>query len=156
MPAAYYLNRLSIKEFVVKLLKLSLLIITFLLASCADQIVESTDSIDEGNEEIMVVAKFSDIQENIFNQSCAFSGCHVGGSVSPDLSGNSFSKIVNQRSSAGIDYIEPNDPGNSYLLQKIIGSNSINGSRMPLSSAPLSQSQIDVVTEWINSGAPNN
>lgn len=139
-----------------KYLKLFFLIIAFLFVSCADQIVESTDSIDEKNEEIPVVAKFSDIQENIFNQSCAFSGCHSSGSVSPDLSGYSYSNIVNRSSSIGIDYIEPNDPANSYLLQKVIGSSLINGSRMPLSSSPLSQSQIDAITEWINNGAINN
>ena len=133
-----------------------LFIMVIFLASCADQIVESTESIDGENEEIAIAAKFSDIQENIFNQSCAFSGCHSTGSVSPDLSGNSYQKIVNQQGSVGLDYIKPNDPTNSYLLQKVLGSNSISGSRMPLSSSPLSQAKIDALTEWINKGAPNN
>lgn len=139
-----------------RFIKISFIINALLLVSCADEIVESTESIDQVNESIMVVAKFSDIQENIFNHSCAFSGCHTSGSVSPDLSGNSYLNIVNKSSSIGMDYIEPNDPANSYLLQKIIGSSSIRGSRMPLSSSPLIQSQINVITEWINSGAQNN
>lgn len=135
---------------------LFILLLLLFLGSCAENIVESTTSIDENLDDIAVAPKFSEIQSNIFNQSCAFSGCHVSGSVSPDLSGNSYSNIVNKPSSTGIDYIEPNNPSNSYLLQKILGNSGINGSRMPLSTSPLSQLQIDALTEWINDGAKNN
>lgn len=128
---------------------------TFILA-CSEHIVESTPSIDQEKEDIIVAPKFSEIQTNIFNQSCAFSGCHVSGSVSPNLSGNSYSNIFNKASSTGKDYIEPNDLANSYLLQKIIGSSGINGSRMPLRASALSQTQIDALSDWINDGAQNN
>lgn len=126
-----------------------------ILTSCADQIVESTPSIIDENIEVKITAKFSDIQQNIFNQSCAFSGCHAG-SVNPSLAGNSYSNLVNKISSTGIPYIKPNDPANSYVLQKIIGSNGISGSRMPLSAQPLSNEQISTIEEWINDGAQNN
>ena len=128
---------------------------TFILA-CSEHIVESTPSIDKEKEDIIIAPKFSEIQTNIFNQSCALSGCHVSGSVSPNLSGNSYSNIFNKTSSTGKDYIEPNDPSNSYLLQKVIGGSGIRGSRMPLSSSSLSQSQIDALIDWINDGAQNN
>ena len=133
-----------------------LLIISLILISCADSITESTPSIDEVNNDNNVSPTFSDIQNNIFNQSCAFSGCHVSGAVNPNLSGNSHSNIVNKQSSTGIFLIKPNDPENSYLLQKIIGSDGIQGSRMPLNSSPLSQDKIDALIEWINNGAPND
>ena len=123
---------------------------------CTDSIVESVETIEEKNANIEVLAKFSDIQENIFDQSCAFSGCHVSGSVSPDLSGNSYSRIVNQSSSIGMNYITPNNPDESYILQKIIGSNIINGNRMPLNSSQLASEKIDSMIEWINDGAQNN
>ncbi len=119
-------------------------------------IVESTPSIDEKDEPKIESATFTNIQSDIFNQSCAFSGCHASGSVNPNLSGTSYEIIVNKKSSTGMDYIKPNDPDNSYLLQKIIGSNGIHGSRMPLNSSPLSQDKIDIITEWINDGAKNN
>lgn len=134
---------------------LTITVITFLI-SCVDQIVESTSSIDEEKEIVIVAPNFSEIQSNIFNQSCAFSGCHVSGSVSPDLSGNTHSNIYNKQSSTGMDYIEPNDPSNSYLLQKVLGASGISGSRMPISVSTLTQTQIDAITDWINDGAKNN
>ena len=126
------------------------------LTFCSDSIVESTPSIDEKVEPKIESATFTSIQTEILNKSCAFSGCHVSGSVNPNLSGNSYSILVNKKSSTGMDYIKPNDPNNSYLLQKILGSSGINGSSMPLNSSPLSQEKINVITEWINDGAKNN
>lgn len=132
-----------------------ILSLLLLLTYCGDNITESTPSIDE-NEALDVAPTFSEIQSNVFNKSCAFSGCHASGSVNPDLSGNAHANIVSKTSSTGMDYIKPNDPTNSYLLQKIIGSSSISGSRMPQGSSPLSQGTIDSITEWINNGAKNN
>jgi hypothetical protein len=143
---------LRLKHSVYNLLLASFII----LAGCADSITESTPSIDEANNDNNVAPTFSNIQNNIFNQSCAFSGCHVSGSVNPNLSGNSHSNIVNKQSSTGMFLIKPNDPDNSYLLQKIIGSGGIQGSRMPLNSSLLSQDKIDALIEWINNGAPND
>lgn len=134
---------------------LALFLIVF-LSYCSDSIVESTPSIDENNEQIIVTPTFTDIQNNIFNKSCAFSGCHTAGSVNPDLSGNSHQNIVNKQSSTGMEYIKPNDADNSYLLHKVLGSNIINGSRMPLGNPPLSQANVDAIMEWINDDAKNN
>jgi hypothetical protein len=124
--------------------------------SCADSIVESVLSIDEDKEPVDISPTFSGIQEKIFNPSCALSGCHVNGSQTPNLSLNSYSNIVNKQSSTGMDYIEPGNPGNSYLLQKVLGSNVISGSRMPLNDSPVSQEKIDIITEWINNGAKDD
>jgi len=130
-------------------------ILTFILYSCADHIVESTASIDEEIIQDPVSTTFTEIQTNVFTKSCALSGCHVSGLVAPDLSNNSYDRIVSKPSSSGLNYIEPNNPTQSYLLKKIIGEG-ISGSRMPISSSPLSQSVIDSITTWINDGAKNN
>jgi len=62
-----------------------------------------------------------DVQTQVFSPSCALSGCH-NGTRSPNLSaGLSFSQIVNVSSSQSLDYIEPNNPDNSYLIRKIEG-----------------------------------
>ena len=126
------------------------------LTVCSDSIIESTPSIDENKEPIIAAPTFTNIQENILNKSCAFSGCHSAGSVNPNLSDNAFQNIVNKQSSTGTNYITPNDPANSYLLQKVIGASGINGSRMPLNNSALSQENIDAITEWINDGAKDN
>jgi hypothetical protein len=99
-----------------------------------------------------------DIQTDIFDGSCAVSGCH-NGSIGPNLSpGVAFDNIVNISSgNFGLDYIEPGDPANSYLLRKVDTSvGTISGGVMPPGRPALSQSQIDLLTDWINDGAPED
>ncbi len=138
------------------LLKVALLITVFFY-SCADHIVESTPSIDQiliNNNTIS--ATFSDIQNNVFNKSCALSGCHVTGIQFPNLSGNAYNVIVGKASSNGLNYIEPGNSSQSYIYLKLIGSNNINGARMPQNAPMLPQSIIDSIAVWINNGALNN
>lgn len=129
-------------------------IISIFISGCAESIIESTESIDQQNNED-IAATFTDIQTNILDKSCGFSDCH-GGAVSPNLSENSYANIVNKASSTGMNYITPNDPDNSYLLQKVMSSGNFQGSLMPISNPQLSQTQIDALIEWINAGAQNN
>ena len=144
------------KNFKVTLKYFLVFALILILLSCSDSIVESTPSIDEKIDSIDISSTFTDIQKNIFNQSCSFIGCHVTGSQNPDLSGNAYNNILNKQSSTGMEYIKPNNPGNSYLLQKVLGSSIISGSRMPLNNSPLSQEKIDAITDWINNGAKND
>jgi hypothetical protein len=106
-------------------------------------------------------ATFTAVQQQIFNQSCAFSGCHGGSSPAEGMdlrSGSAYANIVNVRSSqmSSLDRIEPSDPDNSYLYLKVIGDSSISGSRMPRGGAMLSQDLIDLLRDWIERGAPND
>lgn len=135
-----------------------LILLPFVLffSHCSDNIVESVPSIDENDEQAAILPKFSEIQEKIFTPSCATAGCHSNGGVSPVLAGNSYQNIVNRQSSAGIDYIEPNDPDNSYLIRKILGSDGISGSRMPLNRSPLSETETEAIINWVEEGAENN
>jgi len=142
---------MSIK--ILKYITSFLLILTF--TNCKESIIESVESIED-NKNTEVISTFSDIQANIFDKSCAFSGCHGSNSINPDLSGNSHANIVNKSSSTGINYITPNDPVNSYLLQKLMSNGNYQGSQMPRGSSPLSEEQIDAIIMWINDGAQNN
>ena len=106
-------------------------------------------------------ATFTDVQQQIFTQSCAFSGCHGGSSPAQGMDlreGAAFSNIVNVSSSErpSLDRIEPSDPDNSYLYLKVIGDSSISGSRMPRGAPALSQNLIDLLRDWIERGAPND
>ncbi|MDH3814028.1 MAG: CHRD domain-containing protein [Acidobacteriota bacterium] len=106
-------------------------------------------------------ATFTAVQQQIFNGSCAFSGCHGGSSPAEGMSlasGDSYGDIVNVRSSqmSSLDRIEPSDPNNSYLYLKVTGDSSITGSRMPRGGAPLNQDLIDLLRDWIERGAPND
>ena len=48
--------------------------------------------------------------------------------------------------------VNPGDPNNSYLIQKLEGTAAV-GQRMPLGGPFLPQSDIDVIRQWISAGA---
>jgi len=99
---------------------------------------------------------FSEIQANVFTPSCATAGCHSGAGASAGLNleaANSYTMLVGIASSqdAGIQRVNPGNPNNSYLVQKLEGTTATGG-QMPLGGA-LPQSDIDVIRQWIMDGA---
>ncbi len=99
----------------------------------------------------------AEIQANVFTPSCAFSGCHAGGSPAQGLNledGNSFGNLVNVASMQvpSLNRVTPGDPDNSYLVQKIEGTAAV-GQQMPRGGPALSQGLIDDVRQWIQDGA---
>ncbi len=52
--------------------------------------------------------------------------------------------------------VDPGKPDDSYLVQKLRGSSSINGGRMPLGAPPLAADEISGIVEWIENGAREN
>jgi hypothetical protein len=106
------------------------------------------------------VATFIRVQNEVFLQTCATAGCHdtITRQAALDLSaGQAYVQIVNIASVQipSLMRIAPNDPGNSYLFQKISSSSPAAGLRMP-SGAILADSQINLVRDWILRGAPND
>ncbi len=92
-------------------------------------------------------ATLTQIQNQLFTPQC--DGCHGGGSPTANLNleqGQSFSNLVNVPAStqSGTRVI-PNNPDNSVLVTFLE-----NGHRS------LPQATIDLIRDWINSGAPNN
>jgi hypothetical protein len=113
------------------------------------------------NPQTGMQATFTNVQNQIFNPSCAFSGCHSSGSASAglDLSeGQAYDNIVNVPSDVqgSKDLVEPGDADNSYLYLKVIGDESISGGQMPRFGDPLSQDLQDLLRDWIEAGAQNN
>ena len=105
-------------------------------------------------------ATLSQIQTQVFTPIC--SGCHSGaGGVLPGVmnltAGNSFTSLVNVASIqvATIDRIEPGDPDNSYLIQKLEGTAAV-GTRMPQGGPFLDPATIDMIRQWITDGAAND
>ena len=86
----------------------------------------------------------------IFDANCT--SCH-GNSGDLNLEqGVSYDNMVNQSSSYGGFIVNPGDRGSSSLYQKLVGNGSY-GSRMP-QGGQLEQSYIDIIGQWIDSGAP--
>lgn len=118
---------------------------------------EHADPLEENNQE----PTLRNIQTNIFNTSCAVSGCHRGPSapLGLDLSAdNAHDNLVNVPSEEVPDLLRvaPGAPDESYLVMKIEGAPGIIGARMPRGRPPLSDEQIQLIREWIAEGAPAN
>lgn len=125
----------------------AVLALVLMFFSCADHIIESRSENTSKNVP-------ADIQA-IFTNNCATGLCH-NGIQTPNLSeGIAYINIVNISSSVGLDYIEPGDTTNSYLYMKITGASGIVGARMPQGQLPLSDSDIALIGNWIENGAPS-
>jgi mono/diheme cytochrome c family protein len=101
---------------------------------------------------------FSSIQANVFTPICAT--CHSGASAPHGLrldGGNSYALLVGVPSDEqpAILRVRPNDPNNSYLVQKIQG-NAASGERMPAGMPALPQATIDTIRQWVTNGAIND
>src|SRR4029453_3001547 len=109
---------------------------------------------------------FTSIQQNIFSSSDssgrpACTNCHNpalnrgGLDLSPAVS---YNNLVNRGSvpRPGAIRVIPNNPDNSYLINKLEGNVPITGVRMPLGGPYLESGQIRVIRRWIEIGAPNN
>ena len=105
------------------------------------------------------------LQTQIFTPICSV--CHTGiGTTLPGVqnltAGHTFASIVGVASieQPGLLRIKPNDPTNSYLIQKIEGAAGITGARMPFgcpTTQPcLDQATIDQFKAWVSQGALNN
>jgi hypothetical protein len=102
-------------------------------------------------------ASFSEIQANVFTPTCAVSGCHSGAGAPQGLrldEVNSYGLLVDVASTEvpSVLRVDPGDPDNSYLVQKLEGTAAA-GDRMPLGGAPLPQTTIDIIRQWITEGA---
>ena len=115
--------------------------------------IEGPEDIEKPNDNNMK-ATFTSIQNELFNKSCALSGCH-GGNQQPDLrTGQSFNNLVNVQSAQNpsLMRVKPFESENSWLIKKLKGE----GTSVMPPSGKLSTAVIDSVIAWIDNGAQNN
>jgi cytochrome c553 len=108
-------------------------------------------------------SSLSSLQTDIFALSCATSGCHdnratPAGSLSMISASVTHTNMVNRNSlqATALKIVLPNDPGNSYLINKLEATHaSVGGTgvRMPQYER-LSEANIARIVAWINNGAP--
>ncbi len=96
--------------------------------------------------------------EPIMIASCTARGCH--GNIAPKaglslLAGVGYDQLVNVYSSqcSSKKRVAPGSPSESYLVDKLTGSNLCFGSQMPKAGQSLPAAQLDIVNRWICSGA---
>ncbi|HEX5420983.1 MAG TPA: hypothetical protein VFY39_13365, partial [Gammaproteobacteria bacterium] len=100
-------------------------------------------------------ANFKSIQDNVFTPICT--ACHAGASAPRGLrldDANAYALLVGVASSEQPQLlrVDPGNPDQSYLIQKLEGSAAVGG-QMPLNGTRLPQADIDVIRQWILDGA---
>jgi hypothetical protein len=73
------------------------------------------------------------------------------------VAGSSYRALVNVASStcSGLR-VAPGAVGQSYLMNKLYGTNLCSGSQMPKAGGALPAATLNVIAAWICQGAPNN
>jgi hypothetical protein len=153
-------------EIIEKVLRLTfgLVLSGFILAGCTkekrDNPIVSSGGGNPGSSNL------SDLQSEIFALGCATSGCHdnratPAGNLNMSNATQSYNNLVNRNSTqaTSLKLVLPNNPGSSYLINKLQGTHlAVGGSgvRMPQFAAPLSSEDMDRIIDWINNGAPLN
>lgn len=116
--------------------------------------------LDENGQPIPVVppvpSDFQEIQDTVFTPICT--QCHIGAGAPHGLrldAANSYALLVNVASDEvpTLKRVNPGNPDQSYIVQKISGTAAVGG-RMPLGQAALPQDRIDLIRRWIAAGAP--
>ncbi len=108
-----------------------------------------------GTGSIPLTATFESIQANVFTPICSV--CHAGGGAPQGLrldAANSYGLLVGVPSTEvpTILRVQPSDPDNSYLVQKLEGHATV-GAQMPLGGPYLPADVIAVIRQWITDGA---
>lgn len=108
------------------------------------------------------IGSFDTLQRTIFSPRCAIRTCHDAASNSGGLileAGRAYDDLVgvaptvDTAREAGLLRVDPDRPDNSFLVIKLEGPPPDQGSRMPLTGAPLSAAEIEAVRAWIANGA---
>ena len=116
-----------------------------------------------GKKEINDNSTYHEIQDYIFDKSCANSACHAAPANAGNLNltyGLSYQNLIDripQNSAAvaaGMKLIDPGNPDNSFLLTKLMDTTPEQGARMPFNAGTLHAGKIDAIQTWIAAGAP--
>ena len=108
---------------------------------------------------------FDRIQRQIFDQSCAVSGCHDSQTHQANMileTGASYGNLIdvtptNTNVPADWKRVLPGDSSRSFLFHKITGTlDAGQGASMPFGGPQLDQHLIDIIQLWIDAGAPND
>ncbi|MEK6643945.1 MAG: hypothetical protein AABZ08_08550 [Planctomycetota bacterium] len=109
------------------------------------------------------VISFANQIQPIFSANCAI--CHKPGGFADDqgitlylTAGNAHGLLVNMPSDqdSTLTRVVPGNSAQSLLYLKISSDNPPVGIRMPFLRSPLSQSDINLIRDWIDQGALNN
>jgi hypothetical protein len=77
--------------------------------------------------------------------------CHSADNAGSYFNAASYTSVLNHQTNGGNDLVVAGEADNSEMVWRLEGTNGV--SQMPAGSAPLSESNITLVKDWINDGA---
>jgi hypothetical protein len=99
----------------------------------------------------------------LFTKSCLSSGCHGATAAKGlDLSTNkAYQELVGVKAEecaagGGRQLVVAGNPDQSYLIDKLKGTNLCSGVRMPAKKPALADAEIQTIADWITAGAMDN
>ena len=99
---------------------------------------------------ILAAAPVEDLELRVketFEESCTM--CHDESDDTFALDLNALAALRERTASTGAPMLVPGDPEGSYLYQKVIGGEAIEGELMPLDEDPLPAEELTAVRDWI-------
>lgn len=113
---------------------------------------------------VLFSSTYDRVQRQVFNQSCAVSGCHDSQSMQAGLlleSGAALGNLIDVdpfnpvARDLGWTRLTPGDASTSFIIHKITGDLDAGmGDRMPRGRPKLDKFLIDIITLWVDAGAP--
>jgi hypothetical protein len=100
--------------------------------------------------------------EPILGGGCGAAGCHSGARPKEGLTlvtGSAYSNLVGvatTQCNGTRKRVVPGSPSSSYLMQKLLKIDVCTGTQMPKANQTLPAADLDKISSWICSGAPNN
>ena len=104
---------------------------------------------------------YADDIEPFIVATCATNGCHRPMGPNPGSEGLSLTSGVGYDALVGVPaaqcggrlLVDPGAPGSSYLYDKVRGVNLCQGTQMPKMGPGLSAAQLQLISDWICTGA---
>ncbi|NIP27395.1 MAG: hypothetical protein GWN81_21515, partial [Phycisphaerae bacterium] len=135
-------------------MRIAIQIASLIIAACS---AGSGEGLDEFGRPVVngagadSLANLENIQKRIFTPMCTH--CHVGAAAPQGLrldEVNAYGDLVNvpSRQVGSLLRVEPFNPDDSYLVQKIEGTASVGG-QMPLGGPPVAEDDIQLIRQWI-------
>jgi hypothetical protein len=100
--------------------------------------------------------------EPILDAGCTANGCHTGARAKEALTldaGKAYGELVDvatNQCSGQRKLVVPGSPSTSYLMQKLLNVDICSGTQMPKANTTIPAKDLDTISSWICSGAPNN
>ena len=119
------------------------------LSACQNNVIDNSAIV------VVEMVSFSEDVLPIFLATCGGAGCHVNESVNGVELTNYQTTLNSTAETYNTSLVIPGNVAGSPLVEKI-RANPAFGVRMPDGAPPLSTTQIETISTWVEEGAQNN